>query len=334
MQPIINSIVLMLLGEMSKMYRFTMIIPTYNSSLFNVLLTIGSILRQSFDDYEIIITDDGSNVDNFNEIKAYLLKNNFKKYLFIKNNQNKGTVSNLKNAYNKSKGEYIKGLGPGDLLFSKDTLEKLNQFLKVKNSNFAFGRLKSYYLENSVIKYHNYVAPLNNLIYKYENSYSALKNMIVKGNYISGSTIILKKSFILDLKYDLGDNVKYCEDIVQVLVALNGEKIDFYDSYLIWYEYGNGMSTNNKTSNKIKDDQINFYRDINVKYPNNRILKKGYKLAILNKIKNPRKKKFLRLLNNPQIVFFKIDTFFNKKNKIQLNNDIGFLIEGRDVNLL
>lgn len=316
------------------MYKFSIIIPTYNSSLFKVLLTIGSILRQSFEDYEIVIADDGSKKDNFDKIEDYLLKNNFKKFLFLKNIQNKGTVINIQNAYTKAKGEFIKTLGPGDLLFSKDTLSKLNEFLKVKNSNFAFGRLKSYYLENGVVKYHDYVAPSNNLVFTYENTYSALKNMVLKGSFISGSTIVVKKSFILDGKYHLKENVKYCEDLVQVLVALNGVKIDFYDSNLIWYEYGSGISTNKKTNFKLKDDHINFFRDINDKYPNNKIVKKAYKRILINKIKNPIKRQSLKLLNDPEIIIYKIEKLFSKTDNTQSKNDNGFLKEGRVLSLL
>ena len=53
-------------------YKLSIIIPTYNDK-FLLEETIKSILKSNFkiDNYEILVCDDGSAVDNFSLIKKY-----------------------------------------------------------------------------------------------------------------------------------------------------------------------------------------------------------------------------------------------------------------------
>ncbi|MPQ33284.1 glycosyltransferase [Clostridium estertheticum] len=315
------------------MCKFSIIVPTYNSQLSKVFLTIESILRQTFTDYEIIITDDGSFDNNFDKIKGYLINRNFKNYTFIEHEKNQGTVKNMQNAYINCNGEYIKGLGPGDLLYSESILAKLSIFLDSRNSNFAFGRLKSYYLENNVVNYHQFVAPPNNLIYSYENKYKAIENTLERKLYISGSTMVFRKDYILQSKFNLM-NVKYCEDLVQVLVAINEDKIDFYDSNFIWYEYGSGISTNKKQPLKLEQDDINFYKDLFKQFPQNKMVKKSFNNIRLNSINNPIKKNFLKLINNPKKCLYRMDNILRKTNVYENSDETGFLVEGLSPSLV
>lgn len=319
------------------MCKFSIIVPTYNSQLSKVFLTIESILRQDFNDYEIIVTDDGSDKDNFYKIEEYLLSRNFKNYTFIKHEKNVGTVKNMQNAYINCKGEYIKGLGPGDLLYSEKTLSKLSIFLDSRDSNFAFGRLRAYHLENNMVNYDEFVAPPNNLIYSYEKKYKAIKNILERKLYISGSTMVFRKKYILQNKFNL-KNVKYCEDIVQVLVAINEDKIDFFDSNIIWYEYGSGISTDKKQSQSFKQeldqDHINFYTDLNKQFPQNKMVEKAFEDMKLNSINNPIKRKLLKLINNPKKCLDKIDNILRKTNEDLSNDESGFLVAGTSPSLV
>ncbi|MCD8027063.1 MAG: glycosyltransferase family 2 protein, partial [Erysipelotrichaceae bacterium] len=51
-------------------YKISIIIPTYND-VEALDMTIQSILKSDFKDYEILICDDGSNVDNLSIVRKY-----------------------------------------------------------------------------------------------------------------------------------------------------------------------------------------------------------------------------------------------------------------------
>ena len=51
---------------------FSVIIPAYNASGF-IRNTLDSVRNQTFDDYEIIIVNDGSKDDTLEVVKAYFV---------------------------------------------------------------------------------------------------------------------------------------------------------------------------------------------------------------------------------------------------------------------
>jgi len=99
------------------------IIPSYNHELF-VQEAIESVLHQTFQDFEIIITDDCSpdkTVENIKRIKDPRIK------LYV-HKKNKGAVLASLNCYNHSRGEFISVLSSDDV-FLPDKLEKQVNFL-------------------------------------------------------------------------------------------------------------------------------------------------------------------------------------------------------------
>ena len=63
--------------------KFSVIIGTYNCKKF-LKLAITSVLNQTFNDFELIIVDDGSTDGSKKLIKEFALKDNRVKYFFLK----------------------------------------------------------------------------------------------------------------------------------------------------------------------------------------------------------------------------------------------------------
>jgi len=109
------------------MAEISVIIPTYNRVNF-LSEAIKSILNQIYQDFEIIIIDDGSTDDTENVVA----KINDKRIEYIKHQKNKGVAVALNTGIIASKGKYIFFLGDDDLTVPS-TLEKLIQ--KIKQSD-------------------------------------------------------------------------------------------------------------------------------------------------------------------------------------------------------
>ena len=120
-------------------YAISVVVLTYNSKLDDIEKTILSIIKQKGVNFEIIIADDGSKENYFNNIKEIFEKNSFQHYQFIGSEKNNGTCKNYYNAIEIAKGEYIKPISPQDLLYNDTTLCDWYHFVKENQIRVSFG---------------------------------------------------------------------------------------------------------------------------------------------------------------------------------------------------
>lgn len=101
----------------------SVIIASYNSSGF-IIETLDSILNQTWQEKELIITDDCSKDNTVEICKAWLNdhKADFRNTLLIEANKNTGVPANVNRGVMASSGEWIKILGADDTL-KTDCLE-------------------------------------------------------------------------------------------------------------------------------------------------------------------------------------------------------------------
>lgn len=96
---------------------FSIIIPVYNIEKY-ISYCVNSVLAQSFDDYEIVLVDDGSSDNCFQICDEFAKKD---KRIHVIHQENKG-LSEARNAgIEKSKGEYIIFLDGDDWIGEQDT---------------------------------------------------------------------------------------------------------------------------------------------------------------------------------------------------------------------
>lgn len=170
---------------------FSVIIPAYNRALI-VETAINAVLQQSFTDFELIISDDGS-TDDTKEVVSKYLSDNRVKYVY---QINKGVCAARNNGTLQATGEYLV------FLDSDDTVEPdwLADFYKcVFNSgiDIAFCNMKVQQKDNS---------------FKLVDAAKPYADSTVKGMYIAG-LFTLKRSLFLqagmyDEKMKFGENTE------------------------------------------------------------------------------------------------------------------------------
>jgi glycosyltransferase involved in cell wall biosynthesis len=92
----------------------SVIMPVYNSANY-LHAAIESILKQSFENFEFIIVDDGSTDDSLAIINSY----HDKRIILIVNKENKGIVNALNEGLKLSRGKYVARMDADDISFTE-----------------------------------------------------------------------------------------------------------------------------------------------------------------------------------------------------------------------
>lgn len=160
--------------------------PAYNASKY-IRLAINSVINQTYDDWELIIVDDGS-IDATSEIvKEYLYIDERISY-FYQENGKQGKARNF--AISKAKGDYLAFLDADDLWLPKKLEEQLYEITN-KNVDLVFS--------NSYIIYDVFEAKENKRMNIPNGVFYSEKDLIsfLEGNKIPILTVLVKKEKVI-----------------------------------------------------------------------------------------------------------------------------------------
>jgi len=106
----------------------SIIIPLYNRAN-TITKTLGSLQKQTYQDFEIIIVNDGSTDDSEKIVTKYLKQNQFKQNIFFFNQLNQGAPAARNRGFRESNGEYLL-FCDADAVLVPDALEVMLSGLK------------------------------------------------------------------------------------------------------------------------------------------------------------------------------------------------------------
>ena len=246
------------------MKEVSVVVVTYNPSYSKLFYTLQSIIWQENIDFEVVIADDGSCDFDKEKIEGWFKSKGFRDYKFVINPINRGTMKNAISGWRIAEGKYIKQLSPGDMLYEKNTLKKSVQYIEQHKLGLAFGLAASYQFANADIKLINLYNPWDLKPY-YANDREWIQfNYLVKRDYVNGMAYIARKDLLLHYSGLLEEKVKYAEDCTYILMIADDVLVGFIQDYIIWYEYGSGISTskNQTWSQRICSDNIACFKVI------------------------------------------------------------------------
>jgi len=136
----------------------SIIIPAKNAGKF-LPTTLSSILRQSIDDWELIVVNDNSEDDTSEILYKYAKKDN---RILVLNNKGNGIIDALNTGYEASSGTYITRMDADDIM-PTEKLEKLREALKNKEHSVSTGYVSYFSLHGMSSGYLNYEKWLNSL---------------------------------------------------------------------------------------------------------------------------------------------------------------------------
>ncbi len=292
---------------------FSVIVCCYNPDLGKLKETIISIIKQKKIEFEIIISDDGSKIDFFNDIKCFCDSLGILniKYNFLK--QNVGTVKNIISALKISKGIYSKVISPGDYLYDENSLKNYYDVFIKQNADLVFGKAVYYSIEDEIL---DRKAPLSRFTY---NKYFVNKNVLVYKDYILGASIACKTALELEFLEEIENDVRLVEDYpLTALLIVNNYKLAASKENLIWYECGLGVSTQMGSFNILNKDFVSFDKYLDKEYSENKLVKKS--LAFKSYNLDTKKLKFFKyLFKFPDFYLYKVGRLFHYKNSKKIN---------------
>ena len=128
--------------------KFSIIIPMYNCE-DKLHISMDSILGQEYEDYELILIDDSSSDNTYEEAKKYQDNNN--RIKLLKNESGKGPSDGRNRGLEEAEGDYILFCDADDQL-ENDTLKKLDKILENKYDIVFFGYWDARFEKNNIIK--------------------------------------------------------------------------------------------------------------------------------------------------------------------------------------
>lgn len=183
------------MSDSSKEPFFSVIIPTYNRAAL-ILDTIKTVIAQEYQNFEIIVVDDGS-TDNTEEIiKAY---NHPKIIYHRKENEERAVARNTGTQL--AKGDYVTFFDSDDYLYPNHFTEAIKLIEQHNNPEF-------FYLPFDIMD-----ASTRKIIKKQEiHPYTDFNKMLINGNYLSCNGVFLRKDVALQHPFNTDRDLSASED--------------------------------------------------------------------------------------------------------------------------
>jgi glycosyltransferase involved in cell wall biosynthesis len=165
------------------MPTISIIMPAFNAAKY-IRETIDSILSQSIEDWELLVTDDGSTDQTVEIIQEYITKD--ARIRLLKNECGKGPAAARNHSVNHATGEYIAFLDSDDL-WKPNKLEAQLDFMKERGADFSYTG-------------YNHMSVNGEFLKKIKVPESVDHNTLLTGNVIATATVMLRRSAFPDLE--------------------------------------------------------------------------------------------------------------------------------------
>ena len=216
----------------------SIIVPVYN--VFDYLsMCVESLLRQTYENIEIILVDDGSTDDSGKLCDSYSEKNHT---VFVVHKAN-GGLSDARNVgIQNAHGTYITFVDSDDWV-ADNYVELLLATLKKSNSDISIAKL----LQTDTRNEDNFVAPEGNVeIY---NTEAALSQYLYQYFSTSANAKMYRRTIFDNLTFPVG---KLYEDLETIYIAITkASKVAFCDSYVYKYYFAISIFSTRYTSYRL-----------------------------------------------------------------------------------
>ena len=281
-----------------------------------------SIVKQKDCDFEIVVSDDGSEENCFVEIIKYFEERGFSDYSVILHEKNGGTVRNTLDAVGIANSKYVKLISPGDALVSSDTINAWSRYLKQSGRQWSFGDALYYRRTDDdrldFIK--RYCNPQVVDCYLKHDDVTCRMNYVAFDDIALGASVLCDRELMLRYLRKIVGKVVYAEDNTYRIMAFDNILPEYFPQKVVVYECGYGVSTSgdDKWSQKIRADWENTDEIMLAGCKDNDVIQ--HKIADIYKKKysTGKLKRFRKLLDGGQLRMTLVRRFMPRMSETEL----------------
>lgn len=265
----------------------SVIVFTYNSAK-TVLETLESIKAQTYQNIELIVSDDCSKDNTINVCREWINTHSgrFRRIEVVTVSENSGIPANLNRAERVCHGEWVKSIAGDDLLEPSCISDFVDYIREKPDSVYLFGRVLMFGNDVKKIEHFN-----NFFDYSFFNmsTNQQLERLIEKDNCIPASSFFynLKKKNELGLLWD--ERIPLLEDLPMWINALKaGVRFQFIDKVVAHYRVGDGGLTSGSGNSLFAKSKraYNILYVFNYKYKKDAEEGKDYLESLVNELES------------------------------------------------
>jgi len=231
--------------------RVSVIMPAFNREKY-IARSIESVLAQTFEDFELIIIDDGSTDKTLAIAETFASD---PRVNIVKNEKHLGIAGTRNHALQLARGAYIAPLDSDDVWFDKEKLAKQISFLDA-NPAYALvgGAIQHINTEGKILK-----------TVVFEQTDADLRNNILQHNPFPQSTLMYRRKAIVDAgSYDTSFQV--CDDYNLWLAVGTKHSFANFPEVFTGYRIHDGNITRTKRLTSAREI-LEIVRSYSSKYP-------------------------------------------------------------------
>lgn len=236
----------------------SVIVLTYENAE-TLYRTLDSVLMQDYENFELVVSDDGSNLFPREEIEAFLSGKGIR-YRVRQNKTNMGTVAHCNSVAVETAGEFIKFLASGDGFYNQTSLSDLVKFAQENQESPVVTSVSYVCNERFTEIYYSFPSPRRVRIIN-NTPPETLFGKIAFSNVINAVGALFRREFFTSYQgFDM--NYHLLEDLPTWLrLTRNGVGIPCFENATTYYAVG-GISSKSGTafeSEGLRHDMILCY---------------------------------------------------------------------------
>lgn len=225
----------------------------YNSSKY-ILETLESIKAQTYQNIELIMSDDKSTDNTIQICEKWIAQNKdrFTSYQILVPDHNTGQSGNYNRAFRAATGEWIKEIDGDDLLTPESLTCLISYAQEHPNAKYIFGDMSYFYdtIKKKKIK------PFKTDTLFFSESINKQLELMLEGNRLSSPTSFYNREFIQNINFENDERIPNMEDWPKWISLLDkGVKFYHCNKPVALYRVGSGISTQ-------KRDSLRYYRSL------------------------------------------------------------------------
>lgn len=225
----------------------TVIVPTYNSSR-TVIETLDSVYNQTYQDIELIVTDDGSKDESVSICSEWLASHagRFLRTKLIESHVNTGVSANNNRALKEVKGSWCKFIAADDRLLPRCIELFINYVTVHPDHRIVFAKVVGFGNMEAAKKW-----PFKNVKWLFDNlSFKEMKILLTQTNFLPAASTFIKKDVFDEIGF-FDESIPLLEDWpFWIKAVFHDIQLHFYDEYVAEYRFStssvsqieNGMS--------------------------------------------------------------------------------------------